>query len=231
MQDETRRWWGLPQARYLFNSPYHCVGPVTQEDIVRRISFHIASCNACCLCGIDDFMERIRNRLHNAKVESNRAQGGEIRVTKVIKRTASLKHQRQFTKPMQCKLSCASSQSTASMSLQPPISGTGPVATVQSESLGRQDSLSLCFPLETSSWQPMDNQCDDTAGKCHPITNPNSFCSSLSTEVIQDLRAHCLTGDVIYAYLSTLCTQITTIRCAVLDPIENSTSPILPRFS
>jgi hypothetical protein len=89
MQDETRRWWGLPQARYLFNSPYHCVGPVTQEDIVRRISFHIASCNACCLCGIDDFMERIRNRLHNAKVESNRAQGGEIRVTKVIKRTAS----------------------------------------------------------------------------------------------------------------------------------------------
>jgi hypothetical protein len=34
MKDEKRIWWELPQARYLFNSPYHCVGPLTQEDII-----------------------------------------------------------------------------------------------------------------------------------------------------------------------------------------------------
>ena len=198
MQDETRIWWGLPQARYLFNSPYHCVGPLTQEDIVRRISFHIASCNVCCRCGIDDFIEKIRNRMHDANVESHWAQSGKIRVTKVIKRSVAPNHHVQFTKPLQCKLISESAHSTFSRSLQLPISGLSTVTTVQSESLGRHDSLSLCFPIETSSWQPMDNQCADTAGKQHRIINSHSFCSSLTTESIQDLRAHCLTGDVLY---------------------------------
>ena len=60
-------------------------------------------------------------------------------------------------------------------------------------------------------------------GKHHLITNPTSVFLSLTTETIQDLRVGCLTCDVIYAYLTTLCAQVTSIIVGA-----NHRSKILP---
>ena len=50
------RWSKLPQARYLFNSPYHGAAPITSDDSVKRILHHIAICgNRRCTCNLDDY--------------------------------------------------------------------------------------------------------------------------------------------------------------------------------
>ena len=202
MKDEKRIWWELPQARYLFNTPYHCVGPLTQEDIICRITKHFTSCVTCCSCGIEDFLSRIRTRLSDENIGRKVLSNGEARITKVLKSAPATRRHQSFTKPLILKEDASTTlTSVHSIPQQPPSQRV------------------LSFPPETSSWRSMDELCDDLAGKHHLITNPTPACISITTETIQDLRANCLTGDVIYAYLTTLCTHVTTIKCAVLDPL------------
>jgi len=100
MKDEKRIWWELPQARYLFNSPYHCVGPLTQEDIICRITKHFTSCATCCSCGIEDFMTRIQMRLSDENIGRKELSNGEARITKVLKSAPVTRRQQSFTQPL-----------------------------------------------------------------------------------------------------------------------------------
>ena len=57
MKDGLTRWSKLPQARYLFNSPYHGAAPITSDDSVKRILHHISICgNRRCTCNLDDHL-------------------------------------------------------------------------------------------------------------------------------------------------------------------------------
>jgi hypothetical protein len=147
-------------------------------------------------------MTRIHMRLSDENIGRKELSNGEARITKVLKSAPVTRRQQSFTKPLILK---ADSSTTLT-----------PVHSIPQQPQSRRE---LCFPPETSSWRSMDELCDDIAGKHHLISNPTPACLSLTTETIQDLRANCLTGDVIYAYLTTLCTHITTIKCAVLDPL------------
>ena len=55
MKDGLSRWSQLPQARYLFNSPYHDAAPLTPDGSVKKILHHFAICgNRRCTCNLDD---------------------------------------------------------------------------------------------------------------------------------------------------------------------------------
>ena len=68
----------------------------------------------------------------------------------------------------------------------------------------------------------MDALCAYTARIHHLIRNQHSSVVSLTTEVIQDLRADCLSVDFVYAYLNTLlhachCDEMCSIRVSMFD--------------
>ena len=152
-------------------------------------------------------MTRIGMRLSDMNMRRGVFHNGEARITKVLKSSPTARRQQSFTKPL-----ILNSELSTTLT---PVHSIPQHSTCQSE---------LCFPAETSSWRSMDELCADIAGKHHLITNPTPVCLSLTTVTIQDLRANCLTGDVIYAYLTTLCTHITTIKCVVLDRCIRSIS-------
>jgi len=53
-------WARLPQARCLFNSPYHTCKPATRTMIVNKVHFHFVTCNPNnCRCGLQQFFASI----------------------------------------------------------------------------------------------------------------------------------------------------------------------------
>ena len=63
IQDKSRIWWQIPQARVLFNSPYHSCSPSTRSTIIQRIINHFRKCAKDeCTCHLQDFFDSIDNK-------------------------------------------------------------------------------------------------------------------------------------------------------------------------
>ena len=64
MRDSHRLWWKLPQARVLFNSPYHSSTPSSRKDIICRVLVHFQPCTEInCTCMLDDYFDSFRRHL------------------------------------------------------------------------------------------------------------------------------------------------------------------------
>ena len=51
-----RRWSKLPQARHLFNTPYHGAAPRTSDDYVSKILRHLKHCGInMCSCILEEY--------------------------------------------------------------------------------------------------------------------------------------------------------------------------------
>ena len=66
MADKSKIWWNLPQARVLFNSPYHTCAPTDQRQIIERIIRHFDRCKEDnCRCNLDRFLTSLNQPLRN----------------------------------------------------------------------------------------------------------------------------------------------------------------------
>ena len=63
--EEERNYWNrLPQARYLFNSPYHTCKPSQRLLVLDRIEHHFRQCsNGSCSCDIQHYFDSIQAQL------------------------------------------------------------------------------------------------------------------------------------------------------------------------
>ena len=171
MKDKHKIWWKIPQARYLFNRPYHCVGPTTRDDIICRINTHFTRCDSFCHCNIESFLDTLRQE-NSGRTLTLREQHDHIRsdptgshISNAIKKL----RQDYITSP------CHTSR-------------LDKTCTINSDSteLGAQ---TLCFPEDALQHESIDNLCETPYWTEHEIRSPNTCCSRLSTALLQDLRA------------------------------------------
>ena len=92
-QEIRERWSRLPQARYLFNSPYHGASPQTTEEQARRITNHITNCaRERCSCDLEVYFQRLRQETEDRnstakKTKARTQENQEIGLSKTAKKT------------------------------------------------------------------------------------------------------------------------------------------------
>ena len=205
------RWARLPQARYLFNSPYHGAHPQTTEDIVQRIITHLIRCTQSrCRCDLDGYINRRQFRpesmnvtamlntlsssskaLSSRKRHLHGSDGQECIITKVVPR---------------CQVpSSGSFKSPAAIGAR--YTSTGDT---------------LCFHEETRDWTLLDSMCAEGHDVSHYINSSDPRRFSLLTEELQDLRSGMLGCEVVHRYFSILCASSVNRNVQHFTPVYTS---------
>ena len=208
-QERMDRWSKLPQARYLFNSPYHCAAPQTSEDCIRRILHHIARCaEERCSCGLQEYIHQ-RQLGHEDLIGI---------ITKVAPETSPPKHSRVQTSGSSNRLEqeeCVITKIVNNRRTMTRQSRTNPVIEIQNNRIRR---LCLKFPDATKDWSQFDANCATEDDTRHYNTALGLDQFSLSTQVLQDLRSGMIGAEIIHRYFTVLCNSVVHVNVRHIDP-------------
>ena len=208
MGDHKRRerWSSLPQARYLFNSPYHGAAPQTSVERVRKIIHHITCCGTGrCSCNILELHEQgstgnravkaislsstgSLSKLKMSSTDLSRQQ--ECIITKVV-RGARVLRQETFKTP----------------AVRPSVNPTAHI---------------LSFHEDTSDWGQLDAKCSTEHDVSHHVDESDPTSYSLLTSELQDLRSGMIGCEVVHRYFSILCPSSVNVNVQHLHPAFTS---------
>jgi hypothetical protein len=208
MGDHKRRerWSRLPQARYLFNSPYHGAAPQTSVERVRKIIHHITGCGTGrCSCNIQELHEEGWTGNRAVEVIPSLSPGSlskprmsstdpskqqECIITKVVKGARVLR-QETFKTP----------------AVRPFVNTTVDI---------------LSFHEDTSDWGQLDAKCSTEHDVSHHIDESDPTSYSLLTAELQDLRSGMIGCEVVHRYFSILCPSSVNVNVQHLHPAFTS---------
>ena len=226
MKNGINRWSQLPQARYLFNSPYHGAAPATSNELVHKIIGHIKSCGEnMCYCGINEYV-----RMH---------QTNPIEVTdtasKIKQRSSGAREVYSVDTSIRNTMYITTRSTNDSYGKRDPqLNNNDSVESitdydndnreVHQKTINYSSSHVpvLCFHDGTASWQELDSKCayDDSYHHFNKGTIRHRTCF-LTTE-LQDLRAHRLVTTTIGNYFNVLCQHFCHDTIQYVDPLYTS---------
>ena len=206
-QERIDRWSRLPQARYLFNSPYHGAAPQTKDATVQRILKHLTQCQKSnCHCDLDGYLQKLqRQNADTTSIRMSVATGG-----------ASRRH--RF-------LNTSGDQECTITRIVPlgRVPRRGPFTPPAARTVGtRHNGDILCFHKDTSDWLQLDANCSQTHDVSHYINSSDPRRYSLLTEELQDLRSGMLGCEVVHRYFSILCASSVDRNVQHFTPVYTS---------